>query len=220
MKELFILSIFGIFILGCTDDPSKTEDQMSQAPTSIIEQIEVPFREHGYSQYPSKVISSQTQFDKFLIEVSNGNGWNNKTDFLEKVQDERVDFKGYNLLFFRMTEGSGSISLIPMRPTISSSKKEIFVKIDRRVPNVGTADMAYYAILYKVAKGVDNIHFDDGEQEVIVENRESDMVVAKNCLAWFDGCNDCAKRKNSETVCTERACLVYRPEDFRCTKWE
>lgn len=47
------------------------------------------------------------------------------------------------------------------------------------------------------------------------------MIVPQNCIAWFDGCNTCGKVENyGDVACTMMACLVYRPQDFRCTKWE
>ncbi|MCK5853606.1 MAG: hypothetical protein KAG56_00205 [Sulfurovaceae bacterium] len=64
------------------------------------------------------------------------------------------------------------------------------------------------------------ILFDNGKQKVVIENRQSEMIVPQNCKAWFDGCNNCARVEGNTVACTEMACGVDKPEEFRCTKWE
>ena len=100
MKALLTLLILGLFFTACTNEPTQNSGIHEPAPLSMIEPIETPFREQGYSHYPSKLITSQTQLDRFLTEVSNGDNWNNQTNFLEKLQDERIDFEHQNLLFY------------------------------------------------------------------------------------------------------------------------
>lgn len=38
------------------------------------------------------------------------------------------------------------------------------------------------------------------------------------CVAWFDGCNQCGRGANGETFCTEKACLDT-PAAGYCTKY-
>jgi len=207
MKKLLIFLVLGTLFVACT--------------TPIIERLDTPFREHGYNNYASKVITSQSDFDRFLTQVANDSDWNNKVDFLDVLQDRNIDFNTHNLLFYRLTETSGSVKLTIHAPSIVAYKK-VYIKIDKNAPEggIGTADMAYYALSYEVSKNVETITFDDGGQNVIVENKQSDMMVPKNCLAWFDGCNNCSKMENNQVVCTKKYCIVHRPEDFRCTKWK
>jgi len=218
MKKLLLLFIMGTLLTSCIDDSSKTTDDTS--PLKRVENIEIPFRENGYSQHPSKVLVSQKELDKFLTQVGNDENWNNKTDFLAKLQDTPINFKLYNLLFYRITEGSGSVKLVVQNDSIAISHNEATVYIERTVPSGGTADMAYYALVYKVHKDIETITFEEAQQKVVIENKRSDMVVPKNCKAWFDGCNYCSKTKDGEGACTEMACIAYRPQDFRCTKWD
>ncbi len=211
-KTLLLLSLALIFI-SCSTDTQKLSTQSATAET--IKAIEIPFRENAYANFPSKLIATQTQLDAFVTKVGNDSNWNSKTDFLEKIQNENIDFKKYNLLLYRMTETSGSNRVSVDNSAITLNNDDVTIKIKRVVPEIGTDDMAYYALAYRVAKEVKKVIFDDGRQEVIIENKQSDMIVPKNCKAWFDGCNSCFRGG-----CTKRACLVYRPEDFRCTKWD
>ena len=80
--------------------------------------------------------------------------------------------------------------------------------------------MADYALAYKIKKSVIDITFDnDVKKEIILNNNiqlSSDGKVPRECLAWYDGCNDCGRR-GKEVVCTERYCVHH--DKFRCTKW-
>ena len=131
-----------------------------------------------------------------------------------------IDFGSENILFYRITEGSGSTHLSVGEAIFSSSMDEVSIDIKRDVPEVGTDDMAYYALAYIVDKSIKKVTFDDKRQKVVIENKSSNMVVPQNCNAWFDGCNSCAKDTDGLEVCTQRYCLVYRPQDFRCTEWK
>ena len=212
MKKLLLLLLWGALFTSCINDSTKVIKD--PALSTIIENIEIPFREHGYSQHSSKLLSSQKELDTFLTQVGNNEGWNNKTDFLAKLQDTPIDFKIHNLLFYRITETSGSIKVVIDNNKISINNDKVTIVIERTVPDIGTADMAYYAVTYKVAKNIKSIIFEDNQQSVIIENKKSDMLIPKNCKAWFDGCNYC-----SQGSCTEMSCIAYRPQDFRCTKW-
>lgn len=188
--------------------------------SSIIQPIKIPFREHGYSQYHTKIIASQEDLNRFANQVKSDPNWNNKKEFLALFNEVEFDFDSKNILFYRITEPSGSNTLYVHKPILSPSKDEILIDIDRDVPNIGTSDMAYYALSYHINKNIKSIVFNDAKQEVIIENRSSDMVVPKNCQAWFDGCNSCSRSENNQAICTQLYCFVYRAQDFRCTQWK
>ena len=201
-------------------DLNGTEVMSALVAPLVLNRIDIPFREIGYEQFPSKVIASQDEMDRFINQIKNSTNWNDKEPFLNQIYGADVDFNSENILFYRMTEGSGSISLSAGEPILSQSKDEVLIDIKRDVPKIGTADMAYYALVYIVDKGIKRVTFDDKKQKVVIENKSSDMVVPLNCKAWFDGCNSCAKDSDGLEVCTQRYCLVYRPQDFRCTEWK
>ena len=218
MKKLLLLATLAILFISCSSDSKYISNTV--ATQKSIKNIPIPFREIGYSQHASKVIVSQKAFDSFITQIGNGNNWNKKTEVLEALQNANIDFKKNNLLFYRITRGSGSIHLDVDNSNIILNNHDIIINIKESSPSMGTADMAYYALAYEVSKTIETITFDNKKQKVVVENRKSDMIVPKNCKAWSDGCNNCHKiGENGKGACTKRACLVYRPQDFRCTAW-
>jgi len=86
--------------------------------------VEIPKREHGYSNFDSVVISSQTMLDSFLKETSfqENMGWNNREDFEEALNNDAVDFGQEALALLRHTEGSGSIEVTFETPVFSGEK--------------------------------------------------------------------------------------------------
>jgi len=219
MKKLLLLVPFVLLFISCASDSENINHTIATQDT--IKNIPIPFREHGYSELSSKLIVSQKEFDNFLRQIGNGNNWDKKTEVLETLQDANIDFKKNNFLFYRITRGSGSIQLDVDNSNIILNNKDITINIKETRPSVGTADMAYYALAYEVNKTIETITFDNKIQKVVIENKESDMIVPKNCKAWSDGCNSCSRIEQSVNIaCTQRACLVYRPQDFECTSWE
>jgi len=219
MKKLLLLAILAILFVSCASDSKNITNTV--ATQKSIKNIPIPFREIGYSQHASQVIVSQKAFDSFITQIGNEDNWNKKTEVLEVLQNANIDFKKNNLLFYRITRGSGSIKIDVDNSNIILNNNDIIINIKESSPSVGTTDMAYYALAYEVSKTIKTITFDNKKQKVVVENRESDMIVPQNCKAWSDGCNSCHKiGDDNKAACTKRACLVYRPQDFRCTAWE
>jgi len=220
MKKLLFATL-AILFASCSSNTPIINTNNTIATEKSIKNIPIPFRDFGYSYFPSKVIFSQKAFDAFLRKIANSNGFHKKIEILEALQNANIDFKKSNLLFYRITEPSGSIHVDVDNSNIILNNNDIIINIKETTPSVGTADMAYYALAYEVNKTIETITFDNKKQKVIVENKKSDMIVPKNCKAWFDGCNDCAKSEQyADIACTEMACLVYRPQDFSCTAWE
>ena len=222
MKKLLTLLLLGIFFTACNSSktPDKNIIKGPQAPTPV-ERVDVPFRDFGYSYLPSTIVDSQKALDEFLIKVMATDNWKGKSQFIEKLQNVEINFEAYNLLFYKITEGSGSIKLTPKKPkTRTTTEHHVTIVINRVVPEIVTDDMAYYGLLYKIGKDIADITFDNGQQKVIIENKATSMIVPKNCKAWFDGCNDCATTNDGQVICTELACDVDKYEDFRCTQWQ
>jgi len=209
------LLLLGTLFTACNSTTPDVKDGIS---SDVLERIAIPFREHGYSELPSKIIDSQAALDRFLQMVKKQANWNHKLAFLTALEAEKIDFSKWNLLLYRMTEGSGSVGLDVQ--TKQADKYDVIINIKRTVPQMGTADMAYYMLVYKVDKSVYRVNFEGGKQSSVrIRNKKADLLVPDNCIAWFDGCNNCSKADEA-IVCTAMACLVYRPQDFKCTKWE
>ncbi len=222
MKKLLTLLLLSTFFIACNSSSTPKKNIIKGPPPPMpVEKIDIPFRDFGYNYFSSTIIDSQKSLDDFLLKVMAKDNWRGKALFLKKLQDDTINFEAYNLLFYKITESSGSIKLTAKTPKIkTTTEHHVTIMIDRVSPEIHTDDMAYYGLAYKIGKNIADITFDNGQQKVVIENRASSMIVPKNCKAWFDGCNNCAITKSNMVACDQRYCDVEQPEDFRCTKWE
>jgi len=187
-----------------------------------ISKITIPVREHGYNNFKTQVIKTKSELDNFIADVKKQTGWSKKENFLQSLLLKEINFNKYNILLYRITESSGSTVLAVDAP--KGDERHIVVKIGRDKPNMGTTDMAYYTLAYKVIKTVNTITFDNGIKKDVIENStirtstSNKDNVPKDCLEWFDGCNNCGRVGYGMPVCTEMACPSYKA--FKCTKWK
>ena len=129
---------------------SATNARAKETASSRI--ILIPKRENGYSNFESVVITSQDDLDMFLQKKSKGQGmgWNNRKDFEKAIAQAKLDFNRESLVLLRHTEGSGSVQINFRKPLLK--KNRIICQIDRKEPETGTADMAYYCFALAVVK--------------------------------------------------------------------
>ncbi len=224
---MFKLSLYTLLLFiftACSSTTSTLILTESQKPkeltkTTII-QIPIPVREHGYQNFNTQIIGTKEQFHSFIEKVKKEKNWNQKENFISSLTLLPIDFDHYNLLLYRITENSGSTILAIEAP--KGDEEHIVIEIGRDQPNFGTADMAYYALAYRVAKGVKDITFDNGLKKDTIKNispiKEKRSNIPKGCLEWYDGCNDCKWiESDGDAICTERYCI--HKGEFKCTKW-
>lgn len=172
------------FIHGCGGDgiggTGVEPGVNSPALLTTITRVTIPFREHGYSNFETIVFHNQNEFDAFISDVNGQASWNEKTQFLQQIQAETIDFSKQNLFIYRITETSGSNVLTPKPPILTNNK--ITVNIDRQVPNVGTADIANYGLAYKVNKSITKVIFDNGTSQVTVDLTETPTITTQGKL--------------------------------------
>ncbi|MGF1582363.1 MAG: sulfatase [Gemmataceae bacterium] len=112
--------------------------------------IKIPAREHGYSNFQSQVIDSQKEFTQFVKNVKNQKHWNRKPDFLKALQGTKINFKNQSVVLVRHTESSGSIQVRFTKPKLTDGKLQCVIA--RKVPEVGTDDLAFYCFAIVVDK--------------------------------------------------------------------
>ena len=172
MFKLLFSSFIALLFTACFTSSSivipqpKIPDVLSK---STILKITIPVREQGYSNFDTQVLTSQQALDNFITSIKKQKSWNKKENFISSLTLLPVDFKKYNVLLYRMTESSGSTVLAVDAP--KGNNKHILIEIGRDKPNVGTTDMAYYALAYKVAKSVQDITFDNGLKKHVIKNK-------------------------------------------------
>lgn len=148
MNKVWMLLLVFAVVSACMSCTSGTDSGSEK----FFRIVEIPKREHGYSNFESIVISSQTKLDSFLEDVSfqENMGWNNRGDFEEALNNAAIDFKQETLALLRHTEGSGSIKVTFETPVFSGEK--LLCRIKREVPEMGTDDMAFYCFAIVVRK--------------------------------------------------------------------
>lgn len=166
MKTYLALFVAATLFSSCATPPSATRPP---TPSKLVERISVPFREHGYSQMSYQIIRSEVGLRRFLSEIGRQPHWNNKAAFLHALRAGRMDFAQSNLLLFSLSEPSGSIRIHPQ--ITHATTQEVYITIHRTVPKIGTADMAYYALAYKLSKTVRTVIFDDGRKKIRIRNK-------------------------------------------------
>ncbi len=184
---------------------------------AAVELIDIPLREHGYSNFNTTVISTKKQFDDFLKAVDSQDNWNDKSGFVKVLSNTEIDFDQHNVMLYRHTEGSGSIDV---RVGGASVKGDwLSIKVLREVPDGGTDDMAYYTFAYKVKKTITSVEFSFSERESPrIANISGENIEPLNCKAWNDGCNDCMRGEGGSIGCTKKFCDAH--DTLYCTEWD
>lgn len=129
--------------------------------------IPIPEREHGYSNFDSTVISSEKELDTFLGEKLRGQGmgWNDKEGFRMALSRANLDFEQEALVLLRHTEASGSVQINFLQPCVKGNR--IIARIERKEPEIGTADMAYFCFALAVVKA------EIAEVKLIIPDKET-----------------------------------------------
>lgn len=133
-----------------------------------VRRIPIPHREHGYGNFKSQVLNTQEQFDAFLKMVEKQSGWNNRAAFLEAMQKAKLDFASEALVLVRQTEGSGS-NVVTFAPSELKGDK-LVCTIERKVAEIGTADLADYCLALAVPKQ------QVAQVEVVVDKKQREVL--------------------------------------------
>jgi len=172
MLRFILIITFGIFSLSCTQNTLVVND-IKKVPKALssqtISKLAIPVREHGYSNFETQILKSQKELDNFIEKIKLQKNWNKKENFLEVLLLKKIDFYYYNLFLYRITMASGSTVLSVDAPV--GDKNHITIHIGQDKQEIGTADMAYYTLAYKVAKSVKEITIDNGKEKTVIQNR-------------------------------------------------
>ncbi len=180
---LKLLSLVFIFMFSACD----SSDNIS-APqfASEFQQLDILLREHGYSNLITTVVTSDTQFDTFMTDVKGQENWNTKEEFLAVFDTTTVDFKTQNLIFYRITESSGSVTLTPQAPI--KDVDNLLVTVTRDVPDMGTDDMSYNCLAYVVDKNITAIVFQVGTKKETILNSTQEEKPAVCTMQYAPVC--------------------------------
>ena len=95
---LFIF-LLGVLTIAC----GSTSNSGDNSPISPdLTRINIPVREHGYSNLQNTVINSDAELDKYIQSIKQQSNWINKTAFISALQNVEIDFDKENILFVKM----------------------------------------------------------------------------------------------------------------------
>ncbi len=177
MKNLLIVAIISIFFMGCSKT-IETVNIIKVKPKSkisnMILKVPVNFRDKGYKNLETKVITKDSELDKFIKEIKSQKGWSKKDNFLDIIEKSKIDFTQDNLLIYTFKESNYKTVTAVDVPI--SENGNIVVKIgveEIKGKKPKKEDIINYALVYKVKKGAKAIIFNNGEEKISVENRKN-----------------------------------------------
>ena len=176
MLRTSILLTIIILFTACNPNSSILISQLPKKELlsqDTISRLPIPFRAKGYSKILTNLYTTESDFIAFINKVKTEKFWNKeeKKNFIDSLQMNPIDFTKYNLLIYTIKESSGAIKLTIDPP--KGDNAHITIIINRDVAQIGRADMAYYALAYKVKKSVIDITFDNGVKKEIILNKRA-----------------------------------------------
>lgn len=166
-SKTFFMALLILIFLGCTS----TVSSVDKIGTGDMSRVNIPAREHGYSNLQNIVISSVAELDSYIELIEQQPVWNKKSEFVNILQSENIDFEDMNLIFFFHTEGSGSI-IVSVKEPVWEGENAI-VNITRTIPDIGTTDMAYYGYAFKLKKTIPIVIIAAGDTRIEIPNESS-----------------------------------------------
>jgi len=176
MKNLLIVAIITVFFMGCSktiETVNIIKVQPKSKISNMILKVPVNFRDKGYRNLETKVITKKEELDKFTKEIKPQKGWSKKDNFLEIIEKSKIDFSRNNLLIYIFKESNYKTVTAVDVPT--SENVNIVVKIgveDIKGKKPKKEKIINYALIYKVRKSVKSVIFDNGERKVSIDNKK------------------------------------------------
>jgi len=164
--------------------------------------------------YLTRIISTPSASSGFdtIYTINVPHNSESLTFFKEPYKSETND-NSYNLLVFNITEGSGSIKVIPQAPVLLINKT-LFIKIEEILPNTPhTADIQSYTFSYLVDKSFTKIQFELGNRkhldiELSLKENEKTKVtdkVLQTTIARTTGSIDAFEYPQKRIIMTDKA---------------
>lgn len=167
-NRIYFIIVLGVLTIACQSNTNSNNN--SSIPPDLT-RINIPNREHGYSNLQNTVINSTAELDDYIQLIKQQSVWNNKTAFISVLQNVEIDFDKENILIYIHTEGSGSVGVSLANPVWE--KENAIILITRTVPEIGTGDMAYYAYAFKVNKTIPKVIFSAIDTRTEIPNNDS-----------------------------------------------
>ena len=174
MLRFFTILNIILFFTACNPNSSiviSNPPPKKQLLSDTIVRLPIPFQANNYRQIKTTLFTTENDFNSFIDKVKIEKNWNEekRKNFISSLKINPIDFTKYNLIIYTMKESSGSTKLTIDPPKGDNAHVEIAINRET-VKEIGTADIAYYALAYKVKKSVIDITFNNGIKKDIILN--------------------------------------------------
>ena len=174
MLRFFTILNIILFFTACNHNSSiviSNPPPKEQLLSDTIVRLPIPFQANNYRRIKTTLFTTENDFNSFIDKVKIEKNWNEekRKNFISSLKINPIDFTKYNLIIYTMKESSGSTKLTIDPPKGDNAHVEIAINRET-VKEIGTADIAYYALAYKVKKSVIDITFNNGIKKDIILN--------------------------------------------------
>ncbi len=209
MQYLLKFLLASLLLSGCS---TSTLDFFKS--TQGIRTLTLPSIDRGYRHLQTRVITSSDEYTAFLHAIDAQENWDHKVAFGMTIAKAQIDFTKENLLIYRHMVSSFSKAVVPKILSIKENHAVILLE-EQGAKSTGTL---YQAFFYTVSKKITQVTFKSKQRVVTVKNSKQTLVIPKECIAWFDGCNHCIRAATGRALCTKRYCK--KRGEFCCVKWQ
>ena len=175
MKRLMALFL-GVVILmsGCARKVIEKERiinvEKKLKVSNRIWKIPIALKDSEYKNIKTILITTDADFKKFLSKIESKKKWKRRDNFLTIIKEAKVNFKDENFLLYSFKEDSAFV-ISTVNPPIDLDDENVSVIIEKELAKEHlSGKFNYYALAYKVKKGVKNIIFIDGKERKVIKN--------------------------------------------------
>ncbi len=193
MLRFFTILITILFFTACNHSSSiiiSNPPAKEELLQDTIVRIPIPFQAQEYSKITTKLYTTENDFTTFISNIKTEKFWNkeNQKNFIDSLKLNPIDFTKYNLLIYTMRESSESTKLTIDPPKGDNAHVEININREtaKDTSATTTANMAYYALAYKVKKSVIDITFNNGLKKEIILNSKNKLSFNKIMVAQIN----------------------------------
>jgi hypothetical protein len=173
VKRVFIFVIIGLALFGCAKKVIEEERiikvEKREKISSEVWKIPIKLKDKEYKNIKTRVITNEKDFKEFIDKLKHKKGWKNRKNFLDILNNLKIDFENENFLFYSFKEDSAYI-ISAINPPIQDDLN-ITIKIDKELASAHLkGKFNYYALAYKVKKRIKNIIFLNDKNRKVIKN--------------------------------------------------
>jgi len=173
MKRFLLFTLIGLAILGCTKKVIEEERvikvEKRDKISNEIWKIPIKLKDMEYKNIETKLITTEGDFKEFIAKLKQKKDWKSRKNFLDILNNAKINFKDENFLFYSFREDKGYI-ISAVNPPIQNDSN-VTIKIDKELASPHLkGEFNHYGLAYRVKKVVKNIIFINDKSRKVIKN--------------------------------------------------